>query len=210
MSSLTLQEYYDKKQKTDKQINKLKKQLRKTNKTIDEQKSIIQEKRELLENTIGNFEKTDDNYSVTFKNKTYNIERDYYIQESYLEKQLYEEINDIKEKIIITRFNNLFEYINDDESMKNFESLQNDLKEKTKMYDDLLAKIKKEKEDKKNKIAIFYENEKDAINDIKTELFNFKQGNITDENYKLVATTYKELKPLIKDIQKIKNEITIN
>jgi hypothetical protein len=210
MSSLTLQEYYDKKQKTDKQINKLKKQLRKTNKTIDEQKSIIQEKRELLENTIGNFEKTDDNYSVTFKNKTYNIERDYYIQESYLEKQLYEEINDIKEKIIITRFNNLFEYINDDESMKNFESLQNDLKEKTKIYDDLLAKIKKEKEDKKNKIAIFYENEKDAINDIKTELFNFKQGNITDENYKLVATTYKELKPLIKDIQKIKNEITIN
>lgn len=210
MSSLTLQDYYDKKEKIDKQINKLKKQLRKTKKTIDEQKSIIQEKRDLLENTIGNFEKTDDNYSVTFKNKTYNIERDYYIGEGYLEKQLYEEINDIKEKIIITRFNNLFEYTNDDESMKNFDTLQNDLKEKTKIHDDLIAKIRKDKEDKKNKIAIFYDNEKDAINDIKTELFNFKEGNITDENYKLVATTYKELKPLIKDIQKIKNEITIN
>tara|TARA_Y100000389_G_C17438898_1_gene507331 strand:- start:1305 stop:1931 length:627 start_codon:yes stop_codon:yes gene_type:complete len=207
---LSLEEYYDKKQKRDKQINKLKKLLRQSNKTIGEQQSVLQEKRDLLENTYGYFEQTDNNYSVTIKNKTYNTQREYYIGESYLEKQLYEEINNIKEKIIVTRYNNLFEYTNEDESMDNFENLQNDLKEKTKIHDDLIAKIRKDKEDKKYQIASFYENEKNAINDIKNELINFKEGNIRDENYKLVATTYKELIPLIKSIQKIKNEITIN
>ncbi len=211
MSSLTLEEYYTKKQNIDKDVKKLKKKLKKTSKTIFEKNKIINERRRALELKHGTITKTYDDYSIVLNNKEYTIERKYFIKDSIKEENLYNDINEIKTKIIINRFNNVFDYTNDDESIVHFENLESEFNEKEKIYNDLVQKINNKKLNKNENIKDNYDALNNAIKDIKNELINFSKENITHENYKNVAQIYQEtIIPLIKNIQKLKNVIIIN
>ena len=216
MSSLTLKEYYTKKQKIDKEINTLKKKLRKTSKTktsktIFEKNKLLSDKRRALELKHGSITKTYDDYSIVLNNKEYTIERKHYIRDSIKEEDLYNDINEIKTKIIINKFDNVFEYTDDDESIDHFKNLESEFKEKEKKYNELVQEINDEKIIKNETIKTYYDTLNLAIEEIKNELINFPKENITRENYERVADIYQEaIMPLIKNIQDLKNKIIIN
>ena len=205
MSSLTLKEYYSKKQKVDKEINKLRKKLKKTSKPVFEQSKIINEKKRTLEKKYGTVTRTKDDYSIILNNKTYNIEREFYIKDSVEEEKLYNDINELKKKIIINKLNHVFEYSGDDESVERYNDLVSEFKEKQKIYDDLVEKINEEKMIKNENIKNLYEALNNMISSIKNEISDIPKENITSENYKRVAEIYKESIVLINNIQRLKN-----
>ena len=203
-----LKEYYEKLKQREGEFNRFKKKLRLTSYTVDRKRALIEEKQNTLEKKYGVFTKSKDNYSVTVKNETLTINRPNIIINSDEQDKLYNDINEIATKIIINTLDSSFKYEKDETlTFNKYENLYKELEEKNKIKSNLIQKMNDDKNEKNTKLNMYYEILKTQVEDIKNELI-IENG--STEKYENVATIYKSLIPLIKNIQELKNMETIN